>query len=339
LIDAGGDEPRAKPIRLRTDLNWHMAFRNGLRAMIAMGLGSVFWIATAWPPGGAMLEMLAVICGLLASSPNAGTASVDFAKGMVLSALLAFICVFGMLANVAGFPLLALSLLPFVAGGAYAGTKPHLNPIAIPFLIFFMTLVGATNPMHYDLLSFVNNAFAYACAAICAVFAFRIILPPDPVLHVRRLCSAIGRDVERLGRSGPAPDRVQWAHRQHQRLARLAGWLQAAGGALDEAVVEAASAAITVGSAAIQVRATLAAGTLSEPTASAAEGGLRRLRDLRSNPGATATQSTELSRLLSEESVRSPYCNELARVAAAFQRIGALLQRHPSCFNRNDITC
>ena len=338
-IDADGDEPRAKPIRLRTDLNWHMAFRNGLRAMIAMGLGSLFWIVTAWPSGGGMLEMLAVICGLLASSPSAGAASVDFAKGMVLSALLAFVCVFGMLANVTGFPLLALSLLPFVAGGAYASTKPHLNPIAVPFLIFFMTLVGATNPMHYDMLSFCNNAFAFVCSAICAVFAFRIILPPDPALHVRRLCNAIGRDVERLSHPGPASDRVQWEHRQHQRLARLAGWLQAARGALDDAELEAASAAITVGSAAIQVRAALAAGTLSEPAASAAEEGLRLLRDLRSNPGVTATQSIALSRLLSEESVGSPHTIELARVAAAFQRIGTLLQRHPRFFQRDGATC
>jgi uncharacterized membrane protein YccC len=316
-----------------------MAFRNGLRAMIAMGLGSLFWIVTAWPAGGAMLEMLAVICGLLASSPSAGAASVDFAKGMALSALLAFICVFGMLANVTGFPLLALSLLPFVAGGAYASTKPHLNPIAIPFLIFFMTLVGVTNPMHYDMLSFFNNAFAFVCAAICTIFAFRIILPPDPALHVRRLCNAIGRDVERLSHPGPAPDRLQWQHRQQQRLASLAGWLQAAGDTRHEAVLEAASAAITVGSAAIQVRATLAAGTLSEPITSAAEGGLRLLHDLRSNAGITATQSVALSQLLSEESLGSPHTSELARMAAAFQRIGTLLQRHPRFFQRDDATC
>jgi uncharacterized membrane protein YccC len=334
-----GDEPRAKPIHFRTDLDWHMAFRNGLRAMIAMGLGSLLWIVTAWPSGGAMLEMLAVICGLLASSPNAGAASVDFATGIVLSALLAFICVFGMLANVTGFPLLALSLLPFVAGGAYASTKTHLNPIAIPFLIFFMTLVGVTNPMHYDLLSFFNNAFAFVCAAICTIFAFRIILPPDPVLHVRRLCNAIGRDVERLSRPGSAQDRVQWEHRQQQRLARLAVWLQAAGDTRHEAVLEAASAAITVGSAAIQVGATLAARTLSEPISSAAEGGLRLLRDLRSNAGGTATQSVALSQLLSEESVGSPHTSELACVAAAFQRIGTLLQRHPRFFQRDDATC
>jgi uncharacterized membrane protein YccC len=338
-IGVDRNEPRGKPIRFRADLNWHMAFRNGLRAMIAMGLGSLFWIVTAWPSGGGMLEMLAVICGLLASSPSAGAASVDFAKGMVLSALLAFVCVFGMLANVTGFPLLALSLLPFIAGGAYASTKPRLNPIAIPFLIFFMTLVGANNPMHYDLLSFCNNAFAFVCSAICAVFAFRIILPPDPALHVRRLCNAIGRDVERLGRPGPAPDRVQWEHRQHQRLARLAGWLQAAGEARHEPVFEAASAAVTVGSAAIQVRATLAAGALSEPVASATEAGLRLLRDLGSNPGVTATRSTELSRLLLEENIGSPCSDELARVAAAFQHIGTLPQRYSGFFKRDGVTC
>jgi hypothetical protein len=116
-------------------------------------------------------------------------------------------------------------------------------------------------------------------------------------------------------------------------------WLQAAGGAPHEAVLEAASAAITVGNAAIQVRATLAAGTLSEPIVSAVEGGIRLLRDLRSNAGVTATRSVALSRLLSEESVGSPHTSEVARVAAAFQRIGTLLQRYPRFFQRDDATC
>jgi hypothetical protein len=41
-----------------------------------------------------------------------------------------------------------------------------------------------------------------------------------------------------------------------------------------------------------------------------------------------ATRSAELSGLLSAESVGSPQAGELARVAGAFQRIGALIQRH-----------
>ena len=89
-IGAVGDEAKAGPIRLRAYLDWRTASRNGLRAMIAMGLGSLFWIVTAWPSGGSMLAMLGVICGLLATNPSAGAASVDFAKGVVLSTLCAF---------------------------------------------------------------------------------------------------------------------------------------------------------------------------------------------------------------------------------------------------------
>ena len=111
---------------------------------------------------------------------------------VLFSAVMAFICVFGMLANVAGFPSLAFAPSVHRQRGAYASTKPHLNPIAILFLIFLMTLVGATNPMRHHMISFCNNAFAFVSAAICAVFAFRIILLPDPALHVRRLCKRYG---------------------------------------------------------------------------------------------------------------------------------------------------
>ena len=87
--------------------------------------------------------------------------SVDFAKGVVLSVLFACVCTFGVLAHVDGFPLLALSILPFVAVAAYATTKPRLAPVVLPLLIFFMTLVGPTNPMHYDIVAFCNAAFAF----------------------------------------------------------------------------------------------------------------------------------------------------------------------------------
>jgi uncharacterized membrane protein YccC len=344
LIGAVDDEAKHGPIRLRAYLDWRTALRNGLRAMIAMGLGSLFWIVTAWPSGGSMLAMLGVICSLLATNPSAAAASVDFAKGVVLSTLCAFICTFGMLTHVDGFPLLALSILPVVAGGAYASTKPNLTPVAVPLMIFFLPLVGPTNPIHYDIVAFFNTAFGYVFGSICAVLAFRIVLPPDPRLNVRRLCNSIARDVQRLGRAGPVPGRLQWEHRQHQKLAQLVGRLRGDSEAQRGSVFVAASAAITVGSAAIQVRTTLATANLPVPIASA-EGAIHLLRDLRTNAGAAARRSAELSRLLSEESVDSPHADELTRVAGAFERIGTLIQRHQRFFQhrgaafQDDVTC
>ncbi|MDB5400919.1 MAG: hypothetical protein JWQ55_2937 [Rhodopila sp.] len=339
------DEARPGPIRLRAYLDWRTALRNGLRAMSAMGLGSLFWIATAWPSGGSMLAMLGVMCSLLATNPSAGAASVDFAKGVVLSVLFAFVCAFEMLTHVDGFPLLALAILPFVAGGAYATTRPRLAPVGIPLLIFFMPLVGPTNPMHYDIVAFFNTAFAYVCGSICAVFAFRILLPPDPVLNVRRLCNSIGRAVERLGRPGPVQGRLQWEHLQHQKLARLLGRLQGASTPRREAVLKEASAAITVGSAAIQVRTALATGTLPAPILAAAEAAIHLLRDLRTNAAAAAVRSAEVSRLLAERSAGAPQSDELVRMAGAFQRIGTLIEQnwrffqHPGASFQGDVQC
>ncbi|HEY1410698.1 MAG TPA: FUSC family protein, partial [Rhodopila sp.] len=340
-VRAVGEDAKAGPIRLRPYLDWRTAMRNGLRAMIAMGLGSLFWIVTAWPSGGSMLAVLGVACGLLATNPSAGAASVDFAKGMVLSSVCAFLCTFGILTHVDGFPLLALSLLPVVAGGAYASTNPRLTPMMVPLLTFFLPLVAPTNPIHYDIVAFFNTALAYIFGSICAAFAFRIILPPDPGLNVRRLCNSIARDVQRLGRAGPVPGRLPWEHRQHQKLAQLVGRLREVGEAQREAVLVGACAAITVGSAAIQVRAALAAGTIPAPAAAAAEGAIGLLRDLRAGAAAAAIRSTELSRQLAG----APYSDDLVRVAGAFQRIGTLIQQHQHFFRQpgiavqDDVTC
>jgi uncharacterized membrane protein YccC len=339
------DEARPAPIRLRSYLGWHTALRNGLRAMIAMELGSLFWIATAWPSGGSMLALLGLVCGLLATNPSAAAASIDFAKGVLLATFLAFVCKFGLLTHVTGFPLLALSLLPFLAGGAYAGTKPHLTSVVVPLLVFFMPLVGATNPTQYDLEAFLNVAFAYICGSICAVLAFRIVLPPNPALNVQRLCNSIAHDVERLGRPGRLDGRLPWEHLQHQKLVRLIGRLQGASAARYEVVLKEVSAAITVGSAAIQVRAALAGGILPAPAAAVAEEAIRLLRDLRSNPDAAATRSTEVAWLLADRSAGALHSAELVRVAGAFQRIGTLIERHRHFFQHpgaafwDDVPC
>ena len=344
-LDAVRDEAGSDPIRLRAFLGWRTAFRNGLRAMIAMGLGCLFWVVTAWPSGASMLAVLGVMCGLLATNPSAAAASVDFAKGIALSAVLAFIYTFGILVHISGFPLLAVSLLPIVAGGAYASTKPRWTPVMIPLLIFFMPLVGPTNPMHYDVISFFNTAFAYVCGAICAVFAFRIILPPDAALNVERLCESIGHDVERLGRLCPVEGGLQWEHLQHQKLARLVERLRDAEAGRREAVLRGASAAITVGSAEIRVRAALTAGQIPKPVAAIAEEALQLSRDLRSNADAVAARSIEVSHLLLDWNAGAPRSVELVRTAAAFQRIGILIRRHRAFFQRRgasfrgDVTC
>jgi uncharacterized membrane protein YccC len=344
-ISAVRDEAWTGPIRLRAYLDWHAAFRNGLRAMIAMELGSLFWIATAWPSGGSMLAMLGLVCGLLATNPSAAAASIDFAKGVVLAAVCAVVCKFGLLTHVTGFPLLALSLLPFVAGGAYASTKPQLTSVVVPLLIFFMPLVGATNPTQYDLAAFLNFACAYICGSICAVLAFRIVLPPNLALNVARLCGSIADDVERLGGPGPTDGRLPWEHLQHQKLVRLIGRLQGTGAARYDAVLEEVSAAIAIGSAVIQVRAALAAGMLPAPAASVAEEALHLLRDLRFNAGTVATRSTEAAWLLADRGAGAPESDELLCVAGAFQRIGTLIERHgrffqhPGAAFRDDVPC
>jgi uncharacterized membrane protein YccC len=216
-----------------------------------------------------------------------------------------------------------------------------LTPVVVPLMIFFLPLVGPTNPIHYDIVAFLNTALGYILGSICAVFAFRIVLPPDPGLNVQQLCNSIGRDVQRLGRAGPVPGRLQWEHRQHQKLAQLLGRLRGASEAQRETVFLAASAAIMVGSAAIEVRAAVAAGKIPGPVAAAAEDAIGLLRDLRSGTTAAATRSTELSRLLAG----APSSDDMVRVAGAFQRIGMLIEQHHRFFEqkgtsfRDDVTC
>jgi uncharacterized membrane protein YccC len=217
--------PRGGALRLPSYVNPHTALRNGLRAMMAVMIGGLFWIFTAYSSGPLMLTAIGPITALVAQSDSAAAASVSFFWGMVLSSIAAFVCTFGILPQITGFPLLMVALLPFIAAGII-GTQTRHALVALAFLIFFNTQVGANNPMHYDLGAFLNTAFAFIFGAAAAALAFRVLLPPNPAAEAAVLERSILQAVRRLLRR-TMPTRLAWETLQHQKMVRLSRRLAA----------------------------------------------------------------------------------------------------------------
>lgn len=314
--------PRPVPVRLQYYVNPHTALRNGVRAAIAVTIGGLFWIESQWSSGGSMLAALGPITALLAQADSAAAASIGFLKGMVLAVIGAFLCTFGLMPEVSGFPMLVAVLLPFLAAGLIAGTKPSLAGIATPFLIFFVALSGLENPMRYDIAAFLNTAFAFVLGAACSMLAFRVLLPPNPVAEADLLAHSVHTAVLRL-RHGTMPQSLVWENLQHQKLVRLSRRL-AAFPALRTAFIEKAGGAVLIGRRLLELRHVLRSERLSAEAASRIRAVLASLRSHRTRQRTASLARQVAANLMTPADAPLAAC----QAAAILHDLAALLVLH-----------
>jgi uncharacterized membrane protein YccC len=212
---------RAVPMRLISYANPVTAWRNGVRAFLAVCIAGVFWIVSQWPTGGSALLVLAPVCALLSQTDSAAHGSIDFLKGIALAMVAAFGCTYGVLPAMTGFPLLMVGFLPFIFAGVLLSQRPGYTFVGLGYMVFFITAVAPGNPIHYDLAASLNTYFAYLFGAAVAALVFRILIPPNPLAEARVLLHSVRNAIQRLaGRRAP-PHVLVWEHVQHQKLLRL----------------------------------------------------------------------------------------------------------------------
>lgn len=222
LAGLRGRRLRGSRRRFRFHRDYRGAIDNGLRSLLAIGLGSAFWIVTGWHEGMLALLILSPYCALLAMTGNPAAGAAEFVKGTIVAVPAGFICAYGMLPAIDGFPLLVVALAPFWIAGLYATTLPKHGAAGLAYLVAFNTLVAASNPMAFDPAAFLNHACGWLGGVLLTLLCFRILLPRDPPGEARRLAGSISADVLALLRSpGRLPDRFVWGHLQHHRLSRI----------------------------------------------------------------------------------------------------------------------
>jgi uncharacterized membrane protein YccC len=199
--------------------DWMPAFVNALRVLFAVGVMSLFWIASAWPNGVAAITFCAVVVILL---PPAGDAAysnaVLFLQGSVVGAILSTILVFGILPKVITFPTLCLTLgLVLVPLGVLnaRGWKPMFTFAAA---VNLLPMLNITNGMTYDASGFWNGVIAILAGIAFGVIAMLAIPPLPPAIRAQRLLALMLRDLRRLVRRPSQRKSTDW---ENMGVARL----------------------------------------------------------------------------------------------------------------------
>lgn len=221
VLAQGGRPLRDVPLPTHRDVP--EALRGALRVIIAFGLTALLLVATGWPATSFALVQVAATCSLSSITPDPRAFAKGVLIGMPLAALCAGLVLFGALAGVQGFPLLAIAIAPVVFAACFLSLNPPTFGIGFILLVFFPVLLTPANPQSYDPQGFLTNAFLVIFAALILFFTVRVILPVSNARHrAFALDSAQRALVEALaGRGGDATTRTSL---NSDRLLQFARW-------------------------------------------------------------------------------------------------------------------
>ncbi|UGV28489.1 FUSC family protein [Rhodopseudomonas boonkerdii] len=326
-----GSGAPGRRVAFRFHLDGAGAWENGARAAIAIVLAGALWVATAWNGAFLMILLIAPFCGLLAMTGNPVAGAIEFTKGIVAALAAGFICSFAILPHMSGFPLLIAAMLPFWIAGLVATTIPRTAPAGTAYLLTFMTMVGPTNPMVFDVANYLNSSAAFILSGVFTVLSFKVLFPRNGAKQAGRISAALRDDALALLRGAPRSHRLAWQHRQHQRLVLAAVQLKGDSTGLPKIIGD-GLAAIHLGRAIFRIRQALSGDALPPSCRDAAGQGLAALKASRGDPARMAREARRAAERL-QRAKDAAYASRL--LASSFDDIAALLAEHAAFFHRD----
>jgi uncharacterized membrane protein YccC len=203
-----------------------LALRSALAAMVAISLGSAFWIATAWPEGSSLPVMAAVVCSFFAGADNPVPPQLGFAKWSGVAVILGGGYVFAIMPLAHEFETLILVLAPvFVIAGVIAA-NPKNAIIGLAIAANLPALLALQGRYSGDFASFANGGLALVGGMWCGALVTAIARVVQPHWVARRLLQAswiaVARAAEQRGRGGRAVFASLMLDRAGQLAPRLA---------------------------------------------------------------------------------------------------------------------
>jgi uncharacterized membrane protein YccC len=243
------------------------------------------------------------------------------------------ICGYVLLPQVSGFPLLALTVAPFVLIAVYLTTKPKTAGIATGFLIYFFTLIGPKNPMQFDLASYLNTAFANVIGIACLLPAFRLVFPQNHRQTARQLARRLALSLAQLA-AKPRSDRLlHWEHRAHDRLASIGSRLPLADQERGQ-LLNGGFATLRIGRELVRVKAHLASLSLDHTTRKVISRAFAACQQATRRPAQVAERFLEAATRLEIAATDMPIesGNRAKRSVVALRECADLLNRYSSFF-------
>ncbi|MUG08718.1 FUSC family protein [Commensalibacter melissae] len=165
---------------VKNSYDFKRAWRNAIRAFVAITFGCIAWEITGWSYGPLFLAFLCMGCARFCIFENASLACKGWFKGACWAIFGGFIYNFLFLPIITSIEVLYFVLLiPFMIGGL-AMAVPKYAAIASACMFFFCYMIGFTNVGRMDEITFFNDSMAIFMSGLFAFTAYRLVFPYKP---------------------------------------------------------------------------------------------------------------------------------------------------------------
>ena len=209
--------PAAKPLHR----DHGIAVLSALTAAFAMTVGTVFWIATAWPNGAEAVGFVAVACSLFAALDDPSLGMLRFIIGTVASIPIAAIYQFGILPAIDGYTALMISLAPALLPIGIAMAIPKYASIGLALAFGFSVQLAIQPNYTADMATFLNSSTAVVLGFTVGVAVTRLMRALGAQTAARRLLRAGWKDLADLADGNINPTRAEWTSRMLDRVGLL----------------------------------------------------------------------------------------------------------------------
>jgi uncharacterized membrane protein YccC len=149
-----------------------MALHSALAAILAIGLISAFWIATAWPEGAGAASLAAIAAAFFAAQDDPVPNIVGFLFGTVIAIVIDAIYLFAILPQAHDFEMLVLAFAPVFLILGVLSSMPATARAAGPIAFIAATQLALSSSYNADFASYANGS----AAAIIGLGATAIIV-------------------------------------------------------------------------------------------------------------------------------------------------------------------
>ncbi|MBV9631732.1 MAG: FUSC family protein [Xanthobacteraceae bacterium] len=198
-----------------------IAALSALTAAFAMTVGTVFWIATAWPNGDEAVGFVAVACSLFAALDDPSLGMLKFIIGTVGSVPIVAIYQFGILPAIDGYTALMISLAPALLPIGIVMAIPKYASMGLALAFGFSVQLAIQPTYSADMATFLNSSIAVVLGFTVGVAVTRLIRALGAQTAARRLLRAGREDLADLADGNISPTRAEWTSRMLDRVGLL----------------------------------------------------------------------------------------------------------------------
>jgi uncharacterized membrane protein YccC len=178
-----------------------------LRVFIAVGVGSIFWFATAWPVGDTFLIWVTIgTCRYVIAANPAKAAQASF-RGMVIAAVPAYLITFYVMPAMDGFTMFVMAIFPSLFIGVGIATSLGRAGEAVAAILIFGNGLAPENAMQYDVVAYFNGVLATILGVGLACLMQSLVFPDNAnrrtLTATRRLTHWIAVSIGKGELSGP----------------------------------------------------------------------------------------------------------------------------------------